>query len=105
MVSEGRLRLKPTSTISESFQDPTTFGPLEYELCLYRLEATLKREIDDSFYEGDATKDLETTIADLIAQYLNDEVSDVPSFVARQFKKLAKPSGWEADEKAKPGEN
>src|SRR5437868_7099659 len=90
MVSGGRLRLKPTSTVSKLFEDSTVFGPLEYELCLYSLEATLKRELDDSFYEGDVTKDLETTITDFIAQYLHDEVSNDSLFVARQFKKFAK---------------
>lgn len=105
MVSGGRLRLKPTSTIGKLFQDPAIFGPLEYELCLYSLEATLKRELDDSFYEGDATKDLATTIADFIARYLHDEISDDPLFVARQFTKFAKSAGWEADEKSKPGKN
>lgn len=39
-VTNGRLRLKPDSIISELFQDPTIFGPLEYELYLYSLEAT-----------------------------------------------------------------
>ena len=104
-VTNGRLRLKPRSTIQELFQDPTVFGPLEYELSLYSLEASLKRELDDSFYEGDATKDFETTIADFVAQYLHDEVSDDPLFVAKQFKKFAKSAGWEGDEKAEPGPN
>ncbi len=104
-VSGGRLRLKPNSTIGELFQDPTTFGPLEYELSLYSLEATLRRELDDSFYEGDATKDLETTITDFIALYLHDRVSDDPLFVARQFEKFAKSAGWEGDQKAEPGKN
>ena len=104
-VSKGRLRLKPRSPIKELFQDPTIFGPLEYELCLYSLEATLRRELDDSFYEGDAAKDFETTITDFIAQYLHEDVSDDPLFVARQFKKFAKSAGWEGDEKAEPGPN
>src|SRR5207249_8455412 len=85
-VSNGRLRLSPLSTISELFQDPAVFGPLEYELCLYSLEATLRRELDDSFYKGDATKDFATTIADFVGQYLHDEVSDDPLFVTRQLK-------------------
>ena len=99
MVSEGRLRLKPTSTISELFQDPAGFGPLEYELCLYSLAATLQHEIDNSLYE----EDLGTTIADLIARNLHFEMSDDPLFVARQFKKFAKSAGWEGDEKTEPG--
>jgi hypothetical protein len=105
LVSDGKIRLKRTSKIGELFQDPSVFGTLEYELCLYSLEASLGREIDDSFYDGDATKDLDTTISDFIAQYLHDEISDDPLFVARQFKKFAKSAGWESDEKAEPGKN
>ena len=104
-VSEGRLLLKRDSRIRDLFQDPTVFGPLEYEICLYSLEATLRREIDASFYKGVAEKDFETTIAGFIAQYLHDEVSDDPLFITQQFKKFAKSAGWEADERAEPGKN
>ena len=104
-VSQGRLRPKSNTRIGELFRDPTIFGPLEYELCLYSLEATLRREIDDSFYKGSVEKDFGTTIADFIAQYLHHEVSDDPLFVTRQFKKFAKSANWEGDEKARPGRN
>ena len=104
-LSNGRLRLNPLSKIGELFEDPTIFGPLEYELCLYSLEATLRRQLDDYFYQGDATKDFETTIADFVGQYLRDEVSYDPLFVVRQFKKFARSAGWERDEKAQPGKN
>jgi CRISPR/Cas system-associated endoribonuclease Cas2 len=105
LVSDGKIRLKPSSKIGELFQDPAIFGPLEYELCIYSLEATLGRQIDESFYEGDATKDLNAAISDFITQYLHDEVSSDPLFIARQFKKFAKSARWEGDEKAEPGKN
>ncbi len=104
-VSKGRVRLKPNSTIGELFQDLTVFGPLEYELCLYSLEATLKRKIADSFYKGGVEKDFETTVEDFIAKYLRAAISKDPVFVTRQFMKFAKSAGWEGDEKAMPGKN
>jgi len=104
-VSKGRIRLKPNSIIGEPFQDLTVFGPLEYELCLYSLEATLKRKIADSFYKGGVEKDFETTIENFIAKYLRATVSKDPVFVTRQFMKFAKSTEWEGDEKAAPGKN
>jgi hypothetical protein len=104
-VSKGRIRPKPNSTIAELFKDVAVFGPLEYELCLYSLEATLKRKIADSFYRGGVEKDFETTIEDFIARYLRAAVSKDPVFVTRQFMKFAKSAKWEGDEKTEPGKN
>ena len=104
-VSNGRLQLRPESKISELFEDLEAFGPLQYEICLYSLEATLKREIDESFYKGSAEKDFDTTISDFVAKYLRDEVSRDPLFVTRQFIKYAKSARWEHDDNAKPGRN
>jgi hypothetical protein len=105
MVSKNRLRLNQNSRIADLFKDPAVFGPLEYELCLYSLEASMRRKIDGSFYKGGVEKDFETTIADFIAQYLRREISDDPLFVARQFNKFAQSAKREADEQAEPGKN
>lgn len=104
-VSKGRIRLKPNSTIGELFHDLAVFGPLEYELCLYSLEATVKRKIADSFYWRGVEKDFQTTIEDFIARYLRATVSKDPVFVTRQFMKFAKSAQWEGDEKTEHGKN
>lgn len=104
-VSKGRVRLKPTSKVKELFRELPIFCPLEYELALYSLEASVQREIDDSFYEGGVEKDFEMPISDFIAKYLHEEVSSDPLFVTRQFMKFATSAGWEADEKTEPGPN
>jgi hypothetical protein len=104
-VSNGRLQLQPQSKIGELFQDAEAFGPLQYEMCLYCLGATLKRGIDQSFYEGGVEKDFDDTISDFVAKYLRDDVSRDPLFVTRQFMEYAKSARWEHDENAKPGRN
>lgn len=105
LVSDGRLRLTRDSKIGDLFQDLLIFSPLDYELSLYSLEATLCRKINDSFYEGGAEKDLDTTIEDFIRQYLDRTVPDDLLFIARQFKKFAKSAQWDGEERAEPGKN
>ncbi|NJL73449.1 MAG: hypothetical protein HC888_18945 [Candidatus Competibacteraceae bacterium] len=104
-VSEGALQPGTSTTIGELFVDPEIFGPLEFELCLYSLEATLRREIDDSFYEGDIGNIAHFTLADFAGRYLRPKVSDDPLFITRQFMKFAKSARMEHEEMAEPGGN
>jgi|GEM_PF-1804658 len=85
-LSDPEFHFTTESLWADVFE--TGLEPLAFELAVYSLEAISRQNISQSFYEGTVDKFFDITIADLVDEYLEDEISDDPLFVMRIMAKL-----------------
>jgi hypothetical protein len=102
-VSDGKVKVAASDPLNTIFHEG--LQPLEFELALYSLEATLGRLIEPSFYESAIEDHLLTPIDAFLRQYLSKAVNQHPLFVTEIFKKFHQSASWENQEVNKPGHN
>jgi hypothetical protein len=91
--------------MGELFHDPSVFGPLDLELALYAVEATLLRQLRPESFEGCVTDMFDCTVREFFDASLDVEVSEDPLFVAQVLRQLARSAQLEAAEQAQAGVN
>jgi hypothetical protein len=96
-VTDGYIQPSDSTPLGELFEDPIVFSPLQFEMCVSSLAATLRRHIDYDFCDGNLMRDARMTLAEFLKQYMRDWVSDDPLFVTREFTVFALRAQWITD--------
>lgn len=105
LITQDRLRPVPDTLVEELFGQEAVFGALEFEQAIYSLEASLRREMTDAFYEGGLSDVLRLTLREFFDALLGPPAPDDPLFVAHMFEKFANSAQWQKEEDAKGGVN
>ena len=95
--------MSPNDHVSKIFEDG--LDHIEFGMALYSLEATTRREIADSFYQGTIEKDMNKTIAQFLEDYLGKRTVEDRLFITKIFQKFYKSVRWEVKGEREPGSN
>jgi hypothetical protein len=105
LITQGRVRPTADTLVEELFGDDTVFGALEFEQALYSLEASLRREMADTFYDGGIEHVFRLTLVEFFDAFLGPVTPDDPLFVAQMFDKFAHSAQLQKEADARGGVN